>query len=620
MTVVALVGQPNSGKSTIFNALVGWRAMASNFPGTTVELLRGHASLGGRPAEIVDLPGSYSLWAQDPAERVTRDFLLQEKPDLIVNVIDASVLSRSLSLTLELMDLGIPMVVCLNMADEAEHKGIKMDRERLEGILGVPVVLTVATRGVGLRELIAALSQACPAQPPSYPPEIEAALKNLEKLGISSRALALQLLLGAPLEGMAAELKEEVERIRRGLPVQGEDLALLLADHRNLLASRIFREAVKVERGRVGWRERLDDLLMHPLLAYPFLLLTLFLLFWLTFWIGGSLEGLLSPALGGLSKAVRTALGEGGWAQFLAGALDGLLAGIGIALPYLLPFYLLLALLEDSGYLPRIGFLLDGLMHRIGLHGKSVIPLLLGYGCSVPAVLATRILEDERDRYVTAALSVLIPCAARTVVIFGLVGRFLGPIAAFALYLGNILVVGLAGRVLRRFLPGLGAGLIVEIPPYRVPTLRTLLGKTWLRLRDFLKIAGPLLIISSAFLELFRALGWEVWLNWLTLFFTWPLGLPPQAGVPLIFGVLRKELSLVLLTQAFGTTDLGSVLTAGQLLVFTVFVIFYMPCMATLGALWRELGLRRTVFVLLGTTGLALVLGLVSRLFATLAL
>jgi len=615
---IALVGQPNSGKSTLFNALVGLKAIASNFPGTTVEILRGRAFISGKPAEIVDLPGIYSLFAEDPAERVARDFLLRERPDLIIHVVDASVLSRSLSLTLELAELGIPMVVVLNMADEAEHKGIRIDRQKLSEILGVPVVFTVASRGMGLRELLSALPKAAIPKPPVYSPPVEKAISALlppaedfrESPGFPPRFLAILRL---------AEGKDLPERIREGLRCKGEeDPAWILAEERAALAHRIFREVAKVERAKVGFREHLDDLLMHPVFGYPFLLLALFLLFFLTFKVGGALEGLLLPTLEGFSERVREGLGAGILPEALGGALDGLLAGIGIAIPYLLPFYLLLAVLEDVGYLPRIGFLLDGLMHRLGLHGKSVIPFVLGYGCSVPAVLATRILEDERDRLLTAGLAVLIPCAARTVVVFGLVGRFIGPGAAFALYLGNLLVVALLAYGLSRIFPAVGPGLILEIPPYRLPSARTTLGKTWLRLREFVKVAWPLLIVSSAVLSLAQALGAERYLNLLALPFTFPLGLPVQAGVPLVFAVLRKELALLLLGQALGAEDFASVLSGGQMLVFTVFTLFFMPCLATLAALGREIGWRRTALVVLGTTGLALLLGLLVRLFAAL--
>ncbi len=615
---IALVGQPNSGKSTLFNALVGLKAVASNFPGTTVEVLRGRTALAGKPAEIVDLPGIYSLSAEDPAERAARDFLLREKVDLIINVIDASVLLRSLSLTLELAELGIPMVVVLNMADEAEHKGLKIEREKLAEILGVPVVFTIASRGVGLKALLSAISEARIPKTPGYSPALEEVLQELLPLvqkdrryaGLPPRYAALLFL------GEEKALPEHIQqRLRCG---RDEDPAVILADERAALAGRIFHEVARVERTKPSIREHLDDVLMHPILAYPFLVLALFLLFFLTFKVGGALEGLLTPQLEGLSAKMREFLGGGVLPQALAGALDGLFAGIGIALPYLVPFYFLLALLEDVGYLPRLGFLLDGLMHRLGLHGKSVIPFVLGYGCSVPAVLATRILEDERDRLITAALAVMIPCAARTVVIFGLVGRFLGPWVALALYLGNILVVAVAGVFLSRVFPATGPGLIMEIPPYRWPAVRTTLGKTWLRLREFVKVAWPILVGSSFVLALAEALAWEPYLNAATRIFTWPLGLPPAAGVPLIFGVLRKELALLLLAQALRTENLGAILSPTQMLVFTVFTIFYVPCLATVGALLREIGGRRTLLVILGTTGLALFLGLFVRLLSLL--
>ncbi len=615
---IALVGQPNSGKSTLFNALVGLKAIASNFPGTTVEILRGRAFISGKPAEIVDLPGIYSLFAEDPAERVARDFLLSERPDLIVNVIDASVLSRSLSLTLELAELGIPMVVVLNMADEAEHKGIRIDREKLSEILGVPVVFTVASRGMGLRELLSVLPKATIPKPPVYSPPMEKAIAALLQAGEDSRGdPSLPPRFSAILR--LTEGKDLPEGIKEELRGKGEEEPVwILAEERAALAHRIFREVARVERAKVGLREHLDDLLMHPVFSYPLLLLALFLLFFLTFKVGGALEGLLLPALEELSARAREALGSGFFAQILGGAADGLFAGIGIALPYLLPFYFLLAVLEDVGYLPRIGFLLDGLMHRLGLHGKSVIPFVLGYGCSVPAVLATRILEDERDRLLTAGLAVLIPCAARTVVVFGLVGRFIGPGAAFALYLGNILVVALLAYLLSKIFPAAGPGLLLEIPPYRVPAVRTTLGKTWLRLREFVKVAWPLLIVSSAILSLAQALNAERYLNLLALPFTFPLGLPVQTGVPLVFAVLRKELALLLLGQALGTEDFAAVLSRGQMLVFTTFILFFMPCLATVAALGREMGWRRTALVALSTTGLALLLGLLVRLFAAL--
>ena len=601
MRVIALVGQPNSGKSTLFNALTGYRAVASNFPGTTVELLRGKALVGGRPVEVVDLPGTYSLLAGDRAEELSRDFLISGEVDAVVNVVDASLLSRSLELTLELSELGLPMVVCLNMMDEAEHKGIKIDAEKLSDLLGVPVAETVAARGIGLAKLLSLIPQARPARPPRYSADVERALAQLSEVvapiakatGLPPRYVVIRLLAGDPPPGTSGqpELSQAVAEVREKIAsARGEDPALVLSAERHAAAVSLFEQVAEVGHAQVGWRERADDILMHPLLGYPIMVLVLFGLFWAVFKVGGILEGLLLPPLEELSQGLGALLGQGLFSQLVVGAFQGLWAGVAIVLPYLVPFLFLLALLEDVGYLPRVGYLMDALMHRIGLHGKSVIPFLLGYGCSVPAVLATRILEDERDRLVTAALAVMVPCAGRAIVVFGLVGRYVGPLAAFGLYVLNLVVIALSGWLLARLLPGMGPGLIMEIPPYRRPNLRTLLGKVWLRLKDFVVVAWPLLIGTSALFALLQALGWSPALNNGLRFLTWPLGLPKEAGVPLVFGILRKELSLVMLTQAFGTADLSSVLSQGQMVVFTGFVLFYMPCLATLAALGRELG------------------------------
>ncbi len=623
MLRVALVGQPNSGKSTLFNSIVGYRAVSSNFPGTTVEILKGRALVGGRPAEVVDLPGIYSLRAEDPAERLTRDYLLSGEVDVIVNVVDASLLARSLELTLELVELGIPMVLCLNMMDEARRKGIEIDMERLSEILGIPVVGTVAVRGLGLNELLSAIGKAKIPKPMGFSADVERVLGELEeRIGPHPRAryIAELLLVGEPLPP-GVEIQEPdpgLEELRRKLVEdRGEDPALVFSSERHALALRLFEQVARVRHAKPSFRDRLDAVLMHRLFGYPVMLGVLFLLFYLVFEVGGMLEGYLLPPLEALTEAVEGAI-PGPFGKVLGGALQGFWAGIGIVLPYLLPFLFFLAFLEDVGYLPRIGFLLDGLMHRIGLHGKSVIPFLLGYGCSVPAVLATRILEDERDRLITAALAVMVPCAARTVVIFGLVGRYVGPLIAFSLYLLNVVVVAAAGALLRKLLPGVGPGLIMEIPPYRIPTMRTILLKVWLRLRGFVTVAWPTLIVASAFFSLIDVLGWTRFLNTLLLPVTWPLGLPEAVGVPLVFGILRKELSLIMLGQALGTVDFGAVLTGIQMVVFTVFVIFYVPCIATVAALWKDFGARRTLLVSLGTVGVAMAIGLLVRLFALL--
>jgi len=295
------------------------------------------------------------------------------------------------------------------------------------------------------------------------------------------------------------------------------------------------------------------------------------------------------------------------------GALLGTAGAIANVLPYLVPFLIGLAVLEDVGYLARVGYLMDAAMHRLGLHGTAMLPVLLGYGCSVPAVLATRILPSRRDRFVAACLAVLVPCSARMTVIFALVGFYLGANYALGIYALNLAIVTVAGYILAKIWPEISPGMLMEVPPYHRPSLRVVLLKTWWRLREFVIIAAPLLIAGSALLGAIEFLGWERVINTLLSPLTSLLGLPPAVGLTLVFGVLRKELSLLMLMQALGTTQVGTVLTTGQILIFTLFVTFYLPCLATLAALAREIGWKLTALAAGTLFFLALAISLAAR-------
>jgi len=628
---VALVGQPNCGKSTIFNHLVGYKAMTSNFPGTTVEYLSSEAWIAGRHVEVVDLPGTYSLLSADAAEAVTRDYLLRGGVGSILNVVDASLLSRSLELTLQLLEMGVPLVVCLNMEDEAKRKGMTIRTDDLSRRLGVPVVSAVAVRGVGVKEAaslaLEAAERGASPPPPVYSPDVEGAIAaivlEVEHSAIASRRPRLtatrllegDLAMGAEAQrenpGLARAVEEAEARLRMCRGRGGDEV---LSTERHHAAMALSEDVTTLGTPKVGLRDRLDAVVMHPVMGYLVFLGVLYAFFTFVFQVGGLVE---RPVLSLFDRAVgalATVLPEGTLAfTLLRGLIQGIAGATGLALPYLVPFLLGLALLEDVGYLPRVGYLLDGLMHRIGLHGKSVIPFILGYGCSVPAVMATRILESPRDRFITAALAIMVPCVARTTVVFGLVGFFLGPLLAVVIYLVNLVVIALAGKVLTRLWPQVTPGLILEIPPYRVPSPRAVAGKVWLRVREFLLFAWPLLIGGSVVLALLEYAHVDRYLNLALAPVTWPLGLPAALGVPLVFGVLRKELSLLMVFQALGTTDVRAVLSPGQILTFTLFLLFYVPCLATIAVLWREFGRRRTLLLVLGTTGIALVVGLLVR-------
>ncbi|MCX5910200.1 MAG: ferrous iron transport protein B, partial [Deltaproteobacteria bacterium] len=317
-----------------------------------------------------------------------------------------------------------------------------------------------------------------------------------------------------------------------------------------------------------------------------------------------------------LSQAMEDIYPPGSLFLFLSrGILQGIAGGVAIVLPYLVPFLIGLSILEDLGYLPRVAFLMDVFMRRIGLHGKSVIPLILGYGCSVPAVMATRMLEFPQHRFIVSILATMIPCAARITIIFALVAFFVGPNAALAIFILNILAVAVLGKILSRFFPDASPGLILEIPAYQFPTLGNILEKSWYRIREFIVIAWPLLIAGSVGLALMEYGGLERHLN---LFFsplTHLLGLPDVVGTTLIFGLLRKELSMIMLTQALGTSEVLAVMTPTQIMVFTVFVTFYIPCLATIAALWKEIGRKGALLAVSLTLSVAIVLAVSTRIF-----
>lgn len=368
---------------------------------------------------------------------------------------------------------------------------------------------------------------------------------------------------------------------------------------------------------RVTWQTRLDDVLLHPFWGYLVMLGVLWLFFQGVYTAGSWLEEPLLAAFDAFSLRAATLLGtETIWSKMLVGAIQGIAGGVAIVLPYLVPFLLGMGFLEDVGYLPRLAFMTDALMHRLGLHGKAIVPFILGYGCNVPSVMSTRTLRDRQDRFLAALLATMIPCAARLSIVFGLVAFYLGPIYAVAIYVLNILVIAIVGRILSmRVLKG-SPGLILEVPPYRLPTLKTVVQKAWFRIREFVVEAWPLLIVGSVVLEIANILRISDFINILFRPLTWVLGLPSAVGMPLVFGILRKELSLIMLRQALNVTDFSAALTPEQMLSFTVFVVFYIPCVATLAALRKELGTRAMWII----TALTVVIALAAALFTRLLL
>ncbi|HUG34243.1 MAG TPA: ferrous iron transporter B [Anaerolineales bacterium] len=563
---VALIGAPNCGKSTLFNQVAGYKAATGNFSGTTVAFTESRVRVAGEVIDVVDLPGTFTLEGGSPAEQLAAWYLDSQEVDAIVNVADSTRLASSLDLTLELLRLDKPLVLALNMMDESARLGLKIDGKGLSRELQIPVLPLVASKGRGVKRVF---------------------LKSVEA-------------------GRGKTVGRNGYRFNEAMAWN--------ADVRHNFAKELAHNHVSQGDRRVTWRDRLDDVLLHPLWGYVVLALVLFLLFQAVYGIGKFIE---PPLLALFEVLTKDALTLFGFSPLLSeiglGVMQGIAAGVAIVLPYLLPFLFGLGILEDIGYLPRIAFLMDAFMHRIGLHGKAIVPFILGYGCNVPAVMSTRTLEEPRDRYLAAALATLVPCAARMAVVFGLVAYYLGPLAAFGLYMLNLLIIAVTGRIISRLLPEDTPGLILEMPPYRVPTIRNVIAKSWFRVREFVVEAWPLLTGGSAVLALLNYFGLAILFNWLARPFTWIMTLPLETGVPLIFGIFRKELSLVMLSQALGTADFDTALTSMQMAVYAAFVMFYLPCLATLAVLKRELGTRAMTVISVLTVVIALFAALVVR-------
>jgi ferrous iron transport protein B len=633
---IALAGQPNCGKSTIFNSIAGYKAIASNFPGTTVKYTETRTHVFGYTCDCIDLPGTYSLTAGDAAELEARRHLLSGEVDVIINVVDASLLIRSLELTLQLLELEVPMVLCLNMMDEAQRKGIQIDVQKLSDFLGLPAVPAIATTGKGLQELFLDVLKVYEGKKKGrtlkFSKDIETIIDHLgtalhQEWPVNERVpyrfLAIKLL--EKDEFFIKEVRghiplKQIESFQESLEqIHGVPSDEVISSERHALAMNLFERASKlIHPPKKDIRIAIDHWVMHKFFGYLILAAIFYGFFNFIFGIGGYIE---EPLIGLFDQWVQmlgSYFGQGSLPFFLSrGILQGIAGGIAIVLPYLVPFLIGLSLLEDVGYLPRAAFLMDIFMHRIGLHGKAIVPFILGYGCSVPAVMATRILEFPQHRFMVSILATMIPCAARITIIFGLVAFFISPNAALAIFGLNILVVGISGKVLSILFPFPEAslGLVLEIPAYQLPPLRNSLRKSWYRIREFIVVAWPILIAGSVLLALMEYGGLEKYINIILSPLTYLLGLPDVLGTTLIFGLLRKELALIMLTQALGTTQVLTVMTETQVVVFTVFVIFYIPCLATIATLWREIGKKGALVAILFTLCVAIVLALAARIF-----
>ena len=625
---VGLAGNANVGKSVVFNQLTGLHQHVGNWPGKTVKKAEGTLVYRGYTIDVVDLPGIYSLSTYGLEELVSREFIVVEHPDAIVNVVDASSLERNLFFTTQLMELEPHLVIALNQMDIAEKKGIKIDVGKLAELLGVPVIPTIAIKNVGLLELMAKVIEIHEKKTPpvkvlSFGPEIEGLISALiedsrkVETPYPRRWVAVKLLEGdTEMENVAylqvPMLRERVEEIRRKIEeIHGHDVTSALTSERYANASRIASEVTSSVEPRLSRWVSLEEATLHPFFGYVVMIFVVLGMFYSVFTMGDFASSLLGKGFSALEAAYNAVAGLGPFQSFVwNGVAGGIIAGTTIALPYIVPFYLALSLLEDSGYLARVAFLMDSLMHKIGLHGKGFIPMMLGFGCNVPAVLSSNIMETERERLICAFVSSLVPCAARSIVIMGIVATYLGFGPAAALYAIDFVLIFILGRIAFKTLPGEPVGLIMEMPAYKRPSAKITAQRTWFRLKNFVFEAFPIMAAGNFVVYLANSLGLFNIAQWVLSPVTvlW-LGLPAATGVVLIFGVLRKELTLILLASIMGTTNFALILTPAQMFVFAFVVMLYVPCVATIAVLAREFGARKAAIISVVEIAVAISLG-----------
>ncbi len=633
---VALAGQPNVGKSTVFNILTGLSQHVGNWPGKTVEKKSGYCRYGNYLLHIVDLPGTYSLTANSLEERIARDYIIREKPDVVVLLVDAAILERNLYLLAELLLLPSPVVLGLNMMDVAEQEGYRIDTEVLQAVLGIPVVPMVASKNRGIRELVEAVIGLAEGTIPYSPrrPEIKEPHRPvLEKLQ--------ELLNGSipepyPLEWVSVKLlegdAEVTELVREKLGERWGEVSALLRGHEDAILDiaggryewigRVVRAAVEKPRmGPVSLTERIDRVTTHPFWGLVTMALALGAVFWLTYTIGSPIQQWLEESiLASLSRLVSSWLSSWGAPAWLEGLLvDGVLGGAGSVLsffPILAVFFAAFGFLEDVGYVARIAYVMDRFMHWIGLHGKSFLPLFMGFGCNVPAVMGSRIIEDERARIMTILLAPFVPCAARMAVLAFLTPAFFGDrafLVSWSLILLNLVVLVLGGKAMGTLVFRERIPFIMELPLYHLPNFRTIGLTVWQRTASFLRKAGTVILGISVvvwLLSYFPAGSLEgsflARLGSILEPIGRPAGLNSRMVVALLTGFVAKENAVATLGVLYGSE--GEALASALAkevppevgLSFLVMEMLFIPCAATVAAIRQETGSWRWTLASIG--------------------
>ena len=645
--VVAVIGNPNVGKSTLFNELTGAKQYIGNWPGVTVEKKEGEKIFGDYKIRFVDLPGTYGLGVSSIDERIARDYIIFEKPDVVVNIVDASNLDRNLYLTLELIETGARVVIALNMMDIAESKGINIDVDALSKELGVPIVPTIATKGVGIDELCSVIIKVVEGKiryrPPQvkYPDTIEKAITEISGLlsritkDINTRWLAIKLLMQDKgiieyIEGIeggkeiVSVARNYVEKIRSEL---GEDPLFIIAEARygvisemmQRVVSRAYVEAVDIS-------DLLDRVLTHRILGLPIFFVIMWSVFLFTFNVAAPIVDGIDLLFSWIGEIIESSDINPLLKSFL---VDGIISGfcsILVFVPNIFFLFLAMSILEDVGYMSRAAFNLDRIMRKFGLHGKSIISMILGFGCNIPGIMSARTIESEEDRLTTILVNPLIPCSARLPVLVMIASIFFGryaPLAVFSMYvLGMFLALFMAILIRKIILRGVVSPFVMELPPYRLPSTKTVTIHMWNRGSKFLKKAGYIIFSATIIIWALAALppgvefgGPESYAGMLGRLIEpilRPLGYNWQIAVALFFGFIAKEVFIDVLGMLMGEdyeAQLGAMLSPAQAYGLMVFVVVYVPCLASLATIKSETGSWKwTIFVCLYELILAFIL------------
>ena len=634
---IGLAGNPNVGKTTLFNNLTGLNQHVGNWPGKTVEKAEGHYNYNNNRVDVIDLPGNYALSAHSIEEIVSRDFIVDEDSDVIVNIIDASNLERNLYLTVQMMELGANLVVALNMNKFAQDKGYTIDAKKLSDLLGVPVVEIEANSKIGKDQLLKTIEEA--AKNPvntvnrlSYGPELfdhlnelQTAIEEDKNLGdVPSRWIAIKLLEDDEIildriedSSKRNNILNTTEKVKKHFKdIYNESSEEVIANARYAYIEGLLKEVLtKPATEKKTLTDKIDSIVTNRLLGFPIFLIIMYLMFQITFTVAAPFQDMIDEGFGILGEMVAAALGDGMLTSFIVDGIIGGVGGVLVFLPQIILLFLIISFLEDSGYLARAAFVMDKVMHSlVGLHGKAFIPMILGFGCGIPGIMATRTMENEKDRLITMLIVPFMSCTARMPVYLLLVGAFFAAAdqtnVIFSLYVLGIVVAIIVAFILRKTLfDDMDAPFVMELPDYKLPTLRGILMHTAEKSWGFVRKAGTIILaaaiivwilssfpagveygsqesaigmIGTAVAPVFAPLGFGSW----------------QPAVALIFGLVAKEVVVGTFSSLFGVAEEGAGIAAAMHGIFTpltayvfmVFVLLYIPCFAALGTIKQETG------------------------------